>query len=194
MSSVGAEIATGARAGSSWARSSAHSPEKKAELIRTKIAYLKTREWKTEMGCREFQMLHKSSTAQEPSAMSRFLDLWSNSAKAKTAAVVSSSDLSFTAPSMLIQQKIGKSPVAAAQVACTSTHNPAHPALLAAQAKDAALLSKVADDFLRTVGPNWEIEFTNIRYAESLPAGKPFVLDTDYLASLSLARGASFSH
>jgi len=115
-------------------------------------------------------------------------------ALAKAAVDLSSSDLSFTAPSMLIQQKIGKSPVAAAQVACTSTHNPAHPALLAAQAKDAALLSKVADDFLRAVGANWEIEFTNIRYAESLPAGKPFVLDTDYLASLSLARGASFSH
>jgi hypothetical protein len=70
----------------------------------------------------------------------------------------------------------------------------AHPALLAAQVKDAALLSKVADDFLSLAGANWQLEITSFKYEQSLPVGKPFDLDLDYLSALALSRGSSFSN
>jgi len=106
---------------------------------------------------------------------------------------LASSDLAFAAPPTLLHRQVNKAPMAAS-VACSSTRNPANPALLAAQAKDASLLTKVADDFLSTISGNWQLELTNVKYAQALPAGKPFALDVDYLASLSLARGASFSY
>eukprot|EP00277_Geminigera_cryophila_P012382 CAMPEP_0179447650 /NCGR_PEP_ID=MMETSP0799-20121207/31454_1 /TAXON_ID=46947 /ORGANISM="Geminigera cryophila, Strain CCMP2564" /LENGTH=111 /DNA_ID=CAMNT_0021238621 /DNA_START=33 /DNA_END=368 /DNA_ORIENTATION=+ len=91
VSRVGAEIATGARAGSSWARTCQHAPAKRAALLREKIEYVKTRKWVSETGCREFNMLQQSSccscsssssnSVQEPSVVSRFMQLWSSSAK-----------------------------------------------------------------------------------------------------------------
>jgi len=53
-SRVGAEIATGARAGSSWARASLHG-EQRAQLQREKFELVKTGQWR--LGARNFQQL-----------------------------------------------------------------------------------------------------------------------------------------
>ena len=75
-------------------------------------------------------------------------------------------------------------------VACSSTRDPMRPDLLAAQAKDAALLAKVAEDLLRKGAANWQFEITAVEYGQALPARRALEVDLDYLSSLALARGS----
>ena len=108
-------------------------------------------------------------------------------AKPALAADVSSLDLGISPPSR-VQQIAAKTRPA---VACSSTRDPMQPDLLAAQAKDAALLAKVAEDILRASAGNWQVEVTSVKYAQALEPGRP--LDLDYLASLALARGSAMA-
>ena len=57
ISRVRAEVATGARAGSSWARGALHG-ERKLRVIHESRQFLKTGRWG--LGCREFQLLQQS--------------------------------------------------------------------------------------------------------------------------------------
>ena len=75
VSRVGSEVATGARAGSSWAKNALHG-ETKAEIEKEKWNFLKTRQWTK--GCREFQMLCSSSSASAAElSAKKFFSLWS---------------------------------------------------------------------------------------------------------------------
>lgn len=101
-------------------------------------------------------------------------------------------DLSISPPARFRQIAAATRVVPAEQVPCASTRNPLNPSLLSAQAKDAALLTKVADDFLSMAGSNFQLEITFVQYEQAMKPGVAFSLDE--LAALSLARGASFSH
>ena len=110
---------------------------------------------------------------------------------ATTTAPINSSLDPAVAPPTRLRQTFPTSP---GGVPCAATRDPADPALRAAQAKDAALLAKVANDFFAAAGANWQLEFTTIKYADSvLTEGEPFALNADYLAALALARGSSMS-
>lgn len=101
-------------------------------------------------------------------------------------AAISSLDLAVSPPSRARQIAAETRPA----VACAATRDPAHPDLLAAQAKDAALLSRVAGDVLRAGSANWQLEVTSVLYAQR-PLRPAF--DLDYLSSLALARGSAMA-
>jgi len=101
----------------------------------------------------------------------------------------SSLDLSVGPPARFRQIASKTREVPAEQVPIAATRDPTDPALLAAQAKDAALLSKVVEDLFKHAGGNWQLEFTTLKYEQS--AASAATLDSDYLESLALARGAS---
>lgn len=100
-------------------------------------------------------------------------------------------DLSLSPPQRIRQSAAATRVAVAEQVPFASTRDPLNPALQAAQAKDAALLAKVLEDFMVGAGSNWKLEITTVEYAQALPQGKSFSLDPEYLAALALARGAS---
>ena len=117
------------------------------------------------------------------------------SVRASTDARLSSLDLSVAPPAAIASKIRDKhSGAAHPHVPCAdNTPNFNNPALRAAQAKDAAFLAKVVEDVCASAGSNWSIEITSVQYIQALPSARPFSLDNDFLASLALARGASFS-
>ena len=102
-------------------------------------------------------------------------------------AAVSSLDLAVSPPSRARQIAAATRPA----VACAATRDPAHPDLLAAQAKDAALLSGVAADLLRAGSANWQLEITSVLYGQRPIMRSTF--DLDYMSSLALARGSAMA-
>jgi len=107
---------------------------------------------------------------------------------------LSSFDLSLAPPERFRKIAAATRVVEAEKVPCGATRDPLNPALQAAQAKDAALLSKVLEDVMAKAAGNWQIELTTVKYGQALPEGQAFQLDTGYLAALALARGSSMSH
>lgn len=109
-------------------------------------------------------------------------------------ATFSSFDLSLAPPEHFRKIVSATRVVEAEQIAIAATRDPLNPALQAAQAKDAALLSKVLEDVMANAGANWKIELTTVQYAQALPEGQAFELDAGYLSALALARGSSMAN
>jgi len=103
---------------------------------------------------------------------------------------VSSLDLSVAPPARFRAIAAKTRELPAERVPFAATEDPSNPALLAAQAKDAALLAKVVEDFFKHAGGNWQLEFSTLKL-EQAEAKANQAQDSDYLASLALARGAS---
>lgn len=106
----------------------------------------------------------------------------------------SSFDLSLAPPERFRKIVSATRVVEAEQIPIASTRDPLNPALKAAQAKDAAYLSKVLEDVMANAGANWKIELTTVQYAQALPEGQAFKLDAGYISALALARGSSMAH
>ena len=103
-------------------------------------------------------------------------------------------DLSLAPPERFRKIVSATRVVEAEQIPIAATRDPLSPALQAAQAKDAALLSKVLEDVMANAGANWKIELTTVQYAQALPEGQAFQLDAGYISALALARGSSMAH
>lgn len=104
------------------------------------------------------------------------------------AADASSLDLSVAPPTRFRAIAAKTRELPAERMPVAAEYDPTNPALRAAQAKDAALLAKVVEDFFKHAGSNWQLEFSTIKYEQAAAVEKQ---DADYMASLALARGAS---